>query len=153
MKTLKLLALVPICFILSCTNMQQKKEDPVYLQSASFAEMGLPFCEVVRYGNTLYLSGQVGNIPGTANLVEGGIVPETRQTMLNIKQVLEANGSSLDQVIKCTCMLADIEDWAAMSEAYVEFFPNQKPARSAFATSGLAIGARVEIECIAYVND
>ena len=78
-----------------------------------------------------------------------GIGPETRQTLTNIKNTLEANGSSMDRVFKCTVMLADIAEWPAMNEVYVTFFPGNKPARSAFGTSGLAMGARVEIECIA----
>ena len=100
----------------------------------------------------LYLSGQVGNIPCEMNVVSGGIGPETRQTMENIKEVLERYGSSMDQVVKCLCMLEDISEWAEMSGEYVKFFPNHKPARSAFAGSGLAIGAKVEIECWATIN-
>jgi len=72
--------------------------------------------------------------------------------MKNIKKVLEQNGSSMDNIIKCTCMLADISEWSRMSSEYVKFFPNHKPARSAFATTGHALGARVEIECIAHVK-
>ena len=112
----------------------------------------MPFSEAVQVGNMLYLSGQVGNIPGEMNVVSGGIGPETRQTMENIKEVLERYGSSMDQVVKCLCMLEDINEWAEMSGEYVKFFPNHKPARSAFAGSGLAIGAKVEIECWATIN-
>jgi len=112
----------------------------------------MPFSEAVRVGNMLYLSGQVGNIPGEMNVVLGGIGPETRQTMENIKEVLERYGSSMDQVVKCLCMLEDINEWAEMSGEYIKFFPNHKPARSAFAGTGLAIGAKVEIECWATIN-
>ncbi len=86
------------------------------------------------------------------NVVPGGIGPETRQTMENIKSVLERYGSSLENVVKCLCMLEDIKDWAEMSAEYVKFFPNHKPARSAFAGSGLALGAKVEIECMATID-
>ena len=124
-----------------------------FLQSEEFKETNMPFSEAVRVGNLLFLSGQIGevytNIPGETKLIEGGIRTETRQTMDNIKSVLERNGLSLDDVVKCTCMLADISEWAAMSEEYIKYFPNNKPARSAFAGTGLAMGARVEIECIA----
>jgi reactive intermediate/imine deaminase len=109
----------------------------------------LPFSEAVRVGDMLYLSGAVGNLPGTAQLAEGGIQGETRQTMENIKANLEKHGSSLDEVVKCTVFLADIAEWAAMNEVYVTYFPGDKPARSALGTSGLALGARVEIECLA----
>jgi reactive intermediate/imine deaminase len=97
----------------------------------------------------LYLSGAVGNLPGTSQLAEGGIQGETRQTMENIKANLEKHGSSLDEVVKCTVFLADMAEWAAMNEVYVTYFPGNKPARSALGASGLALGARVEIECLA----
>ena len=137
-----------LCFLLSCQS-QQKVE---YLQTEKFAKQSMPFSEAVRVGNMLYLSGQVGNIPGEMNVVPGGIGHETRQTMENIKEVLKRYGSSMDQVVKCLCMLEDINEWAEMSAEYVKFFPNHKPARSAFAGSGLAIGAKVEIECWATIN-
>jgi enamine deaminase RidA (YjgF/YER057c/UK114 family) len=72
--------------------------------------------------------------------------------MKNIKKVLEQNGSSIEDIIKCTCMLADISEWGQMNSEYLKFFPNHKPARSAFGTTGLSLGARVEIECTAYVK-
>ncbi|MBK5187919.1 MAG: RidA family protein [Gemmatimonadaceae bacterium] len=96
----------------------------------------------------LYLSGQLG-IDSTGNLVSGGIRPETRQALENIKRVLEENGSSMDNVVKCTAMLADIKEWAAMNEVYVTYFPQHLPARSAFATNGLVLGGRIELECMA----
>ncbi|HWL38915.1 MAG TPA: Rid family hydrolase, partial [Gemmatimonadaceae bacterium] len=70
----------------------------------------------------------------------------------SIKATLEANGSSLDRVVKCTVMLADIREWAAMNEVYARYFPSRRPARSSFGTSGLALNARAEIECIAVVG-
>jgi len=109
---------------------------------------GLPFSSAVRAGNTLYLSGNVGNIPGTLDLAEGGITGETRQTMDNISNVLQEFGSSMDGVVKCTVFLADMSEWGAMNEVYKTYFKNP-PARSALGASGLALNARVEIECIA----
>jgi reactive intermediate/imine deaminase len=114
--------------------------------------LGLPFSEAVRVGNTLYLSGQIGILPGTTELVPGGIVEETRQTLENIRAVLERHGSSLDQVVKCTIFLADIGEWPRMNEVYGTYFGDRKPARSAVAGSGLALGARVEIDCIAVIG-
>ena len=99
----------------------------------------------------LYLSGSIGSKPGEG-VVPGGIGPETRQTMLNIKEVLERYGSSMDNVVKCLCILENINEWAEMSAEYIKFFPNHKPARSAFAGSGLAAGAKVEIECMATID-
>lgn len=113
----------------------------------------LPFSDAVRVGNMLYLSGKIGNIPGTLELAEGGIQGETRQTMENIKAVLERYGSSMDRVVKCTVFLADIAEWGAMNEVYVTYFPTNKPARSALGSSGLALDSRVEIECIATVEE
>jgi 2-iminobutanoate/2-iminopropanoate deaminase len=113
------------------------------------AAASLPFSPVVRVGNVLYLSGQLGTNPATGALVPGGIAAETRQAMENIRDLVIANGSSMDRVVKCTVMLADINEWGAMNAVYVTFFPNHKPARSAFGTSGLARNGRAEIECIA----
>jgi 2-iminobutanoate/2-iminopropanoate deaminase len=108
----------------------------------------LPFTEAVRFGNTLYLSGKIGVRPGTMTLVEGGIVPETRQTLENIKATVERLGGSMDRVVKCLVMLADMAEWGKMNEVYTTFFPKNKPARSSLGASGLALNARVEIECI-----
>jgi len=113
------------------------------------APPGLPFSSAVRVGNVLYLSGQIGTKPGTIELVTGGVGPETRQTMENVKGVLEYAGSSLARVFKCTVFLQDIGEFAAMNEVYRTFFPTDPPARSTVAGSGLALGARVEIECMA----
>jgi len=113
---------------------------------------GLPFSSAVRVGNTLYLSGQVGTLPGTRQLAAGGVAAETRQAMENIRQVLEYAGSSLNQVVKCTVFLLNISDYAAMNEVYASFFESDPPARSTLAASGLALGAQVEIECIALVG-
>jgi 2-iminobutanoate/2-iminopropanoate deaminase len=110
--------------------------------------MNLPFSSAVRVGNMLYLAGQIG-ADSTGKLVKGGIGPETRKTMENIKEVLERHGSSLDQVVRCVVMLADIKDWPAMNKVYTTFFARNLPARSALGASGLVLNARVEIECTA----
>src|SRR5687767_2345390 len=113
---------------------------------------GSPFSEVVRVGNMLYLSGQLG-VNASGALVSGGIKAETKQVMDNIRAILERNGSGMEHVVKCTVMLLDIADRPAMSEVYVGYFPKERmPARSTFGTTGLALGARVEIECMATVK-
>ncbi|KST66129.1 RidA family protein [Mastigocoleus testarum] len=125
-----------------------------YLTSDETTSLNLPFSEAVRVGNILYLSGAIGNIPGKKKLVSGGIKGETKQVMENISRILQRNGSSLDRVVKCTVMLADIKEWSAMNQVYVTYFPEKRlPARSALGTSGLALGARVEIGCIATIDD
>ncbi|MDR3477541.1 MAG: RidA family protein [Gammaproteobacteria bacterium] len=109
-----------------------------------------PFSDAVKVGNILYLSGQIGSSTLGEPPVAGGIVPETHQAMKNIKDVLAKYGSSVDQLAKCTIMLADIREWSQMNEVYASYFPTGRyPARSAFGATGLAYNARVEIECIA----
>ena len=110
----------------------------------SVAHLDLPFSEAVRVGEVLYLSGSIG-IDESGALVPGGIEAETRQTLANIREALERHGSSMDRVIKVTALA----EWPAMNCVYAEHFPTNKPARSAFGTSGLALGARLELECIA----
>jgi len=113
----------------------------------------LPFSDAVRVGEVLYLSGQLGNIPGTRNIVPGGIEAETRQMMENIARVLNAQWLSFDHLIRCTVMLADMSQWPAFNEVYVTYFkPGRLPARSAFGTNGLALGAAVEMECTAWAG-
>lgn len=115
-------------------------------------EMQLPFSDAVRVGHMLYLSGKIGNIPGTPQLAEGGIGGETRQALENIKASLEKHGSSMGEVVKCTVFLADIAEWSDMNKVYKEYFHVNPPARSALGSSGLALNARVEIECMATVK-
>jgi reactive intermediate/imine deaminase len=123
-----------------------------FLNSGKVLPQSLPFSEAVRHGNTLYLSGQMGLVPGTLKLVPGGVREEARQTMQNIKTVLEAHGLGLEHLLKCTVILADMDDWPAFNEVYVSFFNGRFPARSAFGANGLALGGRVEVECIAAID-
>ncbi len=110
----------------------------------------MPFSEAVRVGNVLYLSGMLP-LDASRKIVAGGIGPETVQVMENIKAVLEKHGSSMDKVFKMTVMLADMSDWPELNKIYVTYFPNHKPARSAFGATALAMGARLEIECCAVI--
>lgn len=124
-----------------------------FLNAPGDAELGLPFSDAVRVGNLLILSGKLGNKPGTMELVPGGIKAEAKQTMENIKASLERYGSGMEDVVKCTVMMADIDEWPVFNEVYVTYFPGPKPARSAFAASGLALNGRLEVECWAEVVD
>ena len=110
-----------------------------------------PFSSAVRAGDFLFLSGQIGTKveDGKSVLVPGGIEAETKQTFENIKATLAKANSSLDRVVKCTVMMADMAEWPKMNEIYATYFPGKKPARSAFGATALALGARVEIECLA----
>lgn len=123
-----------------------------FLNPGTVLPNGFPFSEAVRVDDTLYLSGMVGIKPGTTELVPGGIEAESRRTMENIRMTLEAHGSSMDDVVKCTVMLADISEWSAFNEIYKTYFNDRYPARSALGANGLALGARIEVECIAVVN-
>lgn len=144
-----LLAVLLAC---GCEVHVNQGSDIEYLQAPGTADLDLPFSSAVRVDNMLYLSGSIGIIPGTMDLAEGGIQGEARQTMENIKTSLETFGSSLNRVVKCTVFLADMAEWGAMNEVYRTYFVNP-PARSALGASGLALDARVEIECIAVVGD
>ena len=121
--------------------------EPVQYHGAS----DLPFSEAVQAGDMLYLSGQIGAAPGGNALASGGIDGEAHQAMENIRAVLARRGLTFDAVVKCTAMLADMNDWPAFNKVYVGYFkPGRLPARSAFAASGLALGGRIELECWAY---
>ena len=126
-------------------------DDVEYFSAAGPGGRDLPFSDAVRVGNLLFLSGKLGT---TADgLAPGGIAGETRQALENIKASLERHGSSMDRVVKCTVFLADMAEWGQMNEVYVTFFGDNLPARSALGTSGLALGGRVEIECIGVIAD
>jgi len=124
-----------------------------FIASHDTRSAGLPFSDAVRVGDVLYLSGQIGNLPGRLELVPGGIAAETRQMMENIARILNANALSFDDVFKCTVMLRDIAEWGAFNQVYLDYFkPGRLPARSAFGVTGLALGASVEMECLAFMG-
>lgn len=120
--------------------------------AASLGPIKPPFSEAVRVGDVLYLSGAIGT-DASGSLVQGGVEPETRQALANIAAVLGRHGSAMDRVVKATVMLADIGEWFAANKVYLEHFGPNLPARSAFGCSGLALGARVEIEVIATIGE
>ncbi len=110
----------------------------------------LPFSDAVKVGDLLFMSGQIGLVDGK---VPPTIEAQTKAAMEGIGRVLKANGRSYDDVVKCTVMLDDIGEWAAFNKVYVTYFkPTMMPARSAFGADGLALGAKVEIECIAWAG-
>lgn len=124
-----------------------------FITSPAAKAAKLPFSQAVRVGDVLYLSGALGNVPGTRELVPGGMEAQARQTMDNIDAVLKQNGLSFADIFKCTVMLADMSKWEDFNKIYVTYFnPDRLPARSAFGTNGLALGAEVELECLAYAG-
>ncbi len=124
-----------------------------FLNPPGDAALNLPFSDAVRVGNLLILSGKLGTLPVTTELAPGGIKPEAKQALENIKASLERYGASMEDVVKCTVMIADIDEWPDFNEVYVTYFPGPKPARSAFGANGLAFGGRVEVECWAELKD
>ncbi len=123
-----------------------------FINSSAAKVAKLPFSQAVRVGDILYLSGALGNLPGTLELVRGGIEAETRQTMDNIGAVLKENGLTFAAIFKCTVMLADMANWPAFNRIYLDYFdPDRLPARSAFGANGLALGAQLELGCMAYM--
>ena len=108
-----------------------------------------PYSQAIKVGDFVYTSGQVAIDPATGELIGGGIAEQTDRVLKNISAVLEAAGSSLDQVVKTLVFLADMNDFAAMNEVYGKFFPGAPPARSTVQAARLPKDARVEIEAVA----
>ena len=120
---------------------------PIYTPNAP-AAIG-PYSQAVQAGSMLFVSGQIPIDPATGNFAGEDITTQTRQSLTNVKNILEAAGYSLNDVVKTTVLLADIADFAAMNAVYAEFFSENKPARACFAVRDLPRGALVEIEAIA----
>jgi 2-iminobutanoate/2-iminopropanoate deaminase len=108
-----------------------------------------PYSQAIEINGTLYISGQVPLDPKTGKMVEGGIREQTEQVMKNIEAILAAAGYGFGNVVKCTCLLSDIANFKAMNEVYAGYYPENPPARAAFAVKDLPLGAMVEIETIA----
>ena len=110
-----------------------------------------PYSQAIQVGNLIYTSGQVPINPATGSFVEGGIKEQTRQSLLNVKAILEEAGLTMGNVVKTTVFMADMNDFADMNTVYAEFFTEPYPARSAVAVKTLPKGALVEIEVVAGV--
>ena len=145
-RLIPLLAGLCLC---ACTRVVQSAPEPEFL--TPYGPPRNPFSPAVRVGNLIFLAGQIGT-DSSGKLVAGGIQAEARQALNNIADVLKKSGSSLDRVVKCTVFMADMKEWPAMNEIYATYFRNHFPARSAFGSTGLALNARMEIECIAVTN-
>ncbi|HUG40546.1 MAG TPA: Rid family detoxifying hydrolase [Longimicrobiales bacterium] len=143
------LALLALATLPACT-ISSGRAGPEVIAPAAARVGDLPFSPATRAGDFIFLSGAIGTRPGTTELVSSEVGAQTRQTMENLRTVLRAARSDLDDVVKCTVFLVDMRDYAAMNAAYASFWEGPPPARSTMAGSGLALGARVEIECIAY---
>ncbi len=153
-----ILSFLIISFV-SCSTSQKtevdetvtKKTEIEFLESKIERRKSAPFSEAVRIGDILFLTGQVGFNSDSLKIAHGGIKGETRQALENIKAVLEANGSDLEHVAKCTVILTDVNDFAAFNEVFREYFPVNKPARTTF-VADLVIDAKIEIDVTAAVK-
>ncbi len=112
-----------------------------------------PYSQGIKANGFVFTAGQGGLDPKIGKIVEGGIEAQTRQTLANIKAILDAAGTSLANVVKTTVFLVNINDFAAMNAVYKEFFPSEPPARSTVAVKDLPLGALVEIEAVAVIGD
>ena len=132
--------LLLITFAVACSSHVAAGDRPEIYPSSKYPDY--PFSEAVAYGGVLYLSGDIGT--GTDELVEGGIGPESRQTMENVKATLGRHNLGMEDIIKCTVFLADIVEWPTFNKIYAEYFENGRfPARSALAASGRSGSCRL----------
>ena len=148
MKRLFALAIVGISAMGNASDTRPPVE---HIGKPMLGDQRLPFSDAVRVGDTLYLSGEIGRAPN--GTLPDGIEAQARQTMDNISAKLKGQGLGWGDVVKCTVMLDDMKDWPAFNQVYMTYFTDGKfPARSAFGADGLALGALVEVECIAYTG-
>ena len=148
MKTLTKTALLASVLL---TSFAQAKPSNVDFLNTGKANPNLPFSQIVKAGNTLYMSGQIGINPATGKLAVGGFEGEAKQTLENIKRTLEQHNYSMSNIVKCTVMLTNINDFKAFNAIYTQYFSAPYPARSAFAVNALALDSLVEVECIGAV--
>lgn len=139
----------PMAFATAMATAAAGSDDIEILRSDAVNPPGLPFSDGVRIGRLVIMSGMLGIKPHTMELAAGGLEAQTRQTFENLRSVLAAHGLSLRDVVRVQVMLADIADWPRFNEIYREYFSEPFPARSAFGATGLALGARVEVEVFA----
>jgi 2-iminobutanoate/2-iminopropanoate deaminase len=127
----------------------ENRKLPENIKPGGHMPSGLPFSEGMSAANLIFLSGQLGTLPGKLELNNKTAEDEFRQVMENVFSTLGANGLGAKNVVKCLVMLADMKDWPAFNKIYLEYFEEPYPARSAFGANGLALNARVELEVIA----
>ena len=147
MKKLTILTLL-LGFIFAMDGHSQEKTKIIFHKPANPERAKAPFSEAVQAGNLFFLAGQIGMDRSVGKLPEGGVQAETEQAIKNIQGVLQHHGLTLDNVVKCTVILSDINDFKAFNEVYVKYF-TKKPARTTYAAAGLAVGAKIEIDVIA----
>ena len=148
---MRALAAGVLAIMASDASAQATRSAIEHIGKPMLGEQRLPFSSAVRVGDLLFLSGQIGNTPD--GKLPAGIEAQARQAMENIGAVLKGQGLGFGDLVKCTVMLDDMADWPAFNKVYVTYFRDGKyPARSAFGADGLALGALLEVECIAYTG-
>jgi len=146
----KVFAMVLTGAVLCACGLQTDGSDrTIFHNSERNKDLGIPLSTAVEADGWIFLSGTLGINPETRTLAPGGITPETQQIMENIKSNLSDLDLSMGDIVKCTVMIDDMADWPAFNAVYKTFFDGRYPARSAFGADGLALGAVVEVECIA----
>ena len=130
------------------TSYAQESSELIFHKSHEPKKQNAPYSDAVQAGNMFFLSGQIGMDHTTRTLVKGGVQPQTEQAIKNIEEVLKQHGMTLENVVKCTVILANIEDFSAFNDIYTRFFTN-KPARTTFAAKGIAANSSIEIDVIA----
>lgn len=130
-------------------NEKAKGSKRVFARPGQQVTPGALFSPGVQFGNLIFVSGHIPLDPATRKIVSGPFANQVRQCLENVKEVVEAAGSSMDKVLKCTVFLSDIANYHAMNEVYVKFFPSDPPARTTIAVKDLPFESPIEIECIA----
>ena len=156
---MKKISLICLALIASCNDVNIKNTDTVqkikidYYSSKETKELDFPFSDATIVNNIIYVAGQVGNLPGTNKVVEGGIRAETRQTMKNIENILKEAGLIFDNVVRTKIYLTNMDDFSAVNRVYGSYFKSNPPARTTIEVSGLPLGVNVEIDMIAVFSD
>lgn len=140
-----LLSVFLVVLLVGCMESEAPSSDRQVISTDAAPEAIGPYSQAIRMGNTLYCSGQIGIDPKTDSLVAGGIEPETRQALDNLRAVLRAADFSMNDIVRTQVFLADLDDYAAMNEVYGTYFEDAPPARAAVQAAGIPAGARVEI--------
>ena len=143
--------LVTFLLVFTITSCNNQKKEVIFHSSHLEQKKNAPFSDAVEANGFLFLAGQIGFDYSKNELTKGGVQAETKQAIMNIKEVLSHHGQSLDDVVKCTVILSDINDFAAFNEVYIQYF-TKKPVRTTFAAAGLARNSKIEIEVIAARN-
>ncbi|WP_400080766.1 Rid family detoxifying hydrolase [Winogradskyella sp. R77965] len=141
-------SILSLFILMSFQSCENSNSEIIFHKSHEPSRADVPFSDAVETDDLLFLTGQIGKNHKTGKLVTGGINAETKQVIKNIKDVLEYHNLSLDDIVKCTVILKDIDDFKDFNWVYTTYFP-KKPARTTFAASGLAGGASIEIDVIA----